>query len=204
MTPEVFELSLRDVAPRRVRVHADEEEQLGAVHVADAGEDRLIEEERADRAPRRADPCPRGRRTRSFRERVAAEARSKRAVGVVVHQLARGGAREVPDSFAAHEAKADVRPRRLAWTSTTKLPEEAEMHVHACVVELEEEVLADGVSAPQYAAVEARCRGEPTLRRAHRELLAAEVALEVERESVDGVTFGHRELRLVESLARRS
>ena len=92
----------------------------------------------------------------------------------------------------ADEAEAkrasSLRRRQREATEATKEPE---MDVDDGRLEVEEEVLTDGIGTNETRAREALGFAKPSLRRAHLEALSSEIAREIAGQPVNRVTFGH-------------
>ena len=97
-------------------------------------------------------------------ERIGAEAITQSVEGVVVHELARRGTREIPSDVFRAQAQAHCRTWFRASADSAEFPEQAEVNVDTQISEFEEEVFANCVRAAERATLEAHGFLEASLR----------------------------------------
>ena len=202
-----------DLAAGAVGIDAGAEQDLGAVDVADAGDDVLAHQQEADRGAGGVDLGVGAGGVGVGAEGVFAEAlHGERLFGGRDHG-AGGRAAEVGDVGPGEQAEADEAARfrgegdlpaggdakraaaEAGEAGAGEAPHavEAEMDAEPDIVgEAEEHLLAVGFGGFEHAAVEqGGAFGEAALRAAGCDGLGDEACRESARETVDGVTFGH-------------
>ena len=158
-------------AARHPGIDAVAEAQLAAVDVADAGDHGLVEQQRADGPGAGPGPGDEALGVGIGAQRVGAEPVAEAVEAVLVDQLARGRAGEVPGRTPGRlEPQADGVPRRVrrrtgSRRSLPKRPRCTWSSVSGRSRKREEQVLAHRLGGRSDGAVEHRgAVGEPALR----------------------------------------
>ncbi len=195
VVPDGLELAHAQGVAGSQRVHPVTEQDLGAVDVADAGDDRLVQEQVADRSVAALDPRPGPGRVGVGAQRVRTQRRDHLVVPVAADQVALDGATQVGVRRLVLQPQPDLTHRHGHRRRVeVELADQAEVDVDEPVAgELDEQVLAGRVGADQGLAVEqGGVRGEPALRAAHPDPVAGERGVQVVGEAAEGVALRHR------------
>jgi hypothetical protein len=170
-----------------------DKEHFRTIDVADAGDDRLIQKQFADRGPAAVNSVPHLVRVGVTSQRVRAEPRLDRCQSAVVHQFARRRPIEIESVFVADHAQADGSAglwRRGRMTA--ELPIQTQVDVQDWAVPLVKQVFSTRVDAIQDAAIDRfRPITEATLGRGDGEGPTSELSLVVAGKSVNRVAFRH-------------
>ena len=192
------ELGFPDRPAGSMRVDAMAEQQLVPVDVADAGDDRLIHQQRSDWPARLGDPRPRPRRVGVAAKRVRPEPSHHIGDLRVVDQLAHGGAAQIGAVFGTDHPHPHLPDRSRHRNIGRALPfgespVQTEVHVHGRAANvMVKQMLTPRAGAPQHPAIDSGCRiGESTLRTRDRHRRTGIAALVQPGQPVQGMPFGH-------------
>jgi hypothetical protein len=196
--PRGSELGFTNGPPGSVRVDAVAEQQLVPVDVTDAGDDRLVHQQRADWPARLGDPRPRPSRVGVATKRIRPEARHHIGDLRVIEKLANRRSAQIGAVFGADHSHPHLsdrsrhrlfgRPRPFGEGSV-----QPEMYMHRRATDVVvEQVLTPRAGASEHLAVDrGRRRSEPTLWARDRHCRTGISTLVQPGESMQGMPFGH-------------